>query len=117
MDENHQDKTEGKTPVTEGKSPLSPLSSQDQRGLMNDNINSRYRQLEMPMRKGNLVAAQQREPERLTFWQDIQTTASSLENRSVHCLLSCEDHIHMEECATARTNGGDVRASLRILID
>ena len=28
---------------------------------MNDNINSRYRQLEMPMRKGNPVTTQQKE--------------------------------------------------------
>ena len=34
---------------------------------MNDNINSRYRQLEMPMRKGNPVATQHRKPERLTI--------------------------------------------------
>ena len=32
--------------------------------LMNDNINSRYRQLEMPMRKGNPVATQHRKLER-----------------------------------------------------
>ena len=35
--------------------------------VMNDNITSRYRQLEMPMRKGNPVATQQRKPERLTI--------------------------------------------------
>ncbi len=33
--------------------------------MMNDNINSRYRQLEMPMRKENPVAAQRRKSERL----------------------------------------------------
>ncbi len=36
-----------------------PVVSRD--GVMNDNINSRYRQLEMPMRKGNPVATQQKE--------------------------------------------------------
>ena len=34
---------------------------------MNDNINSRYRQLEMPMRKGNPVITQHRKAERLTI--------------------------------------------------
>ena len=29
-------------------------------GMMNDNRNSRYRQLEMPMRKGNPMATQHR---------------------------------------------------------
>ena len=44
--------------------------------LMNDNISSRYRQLELPMRKGNVVSIQPRKSEQLAPRQDIQATAS-----------------------------------------
>jgi hypothetical protein len=44
--------------------------------LMNDNISSRYRQLELPMRKENVVSIQPRKSEQLAPRQDIQATAS-----------------------------------------
>jgi hypothetical protein len=51
--------------MTETVSVVSVGSIRSIKRLMNDNINSRYRQLEMPMRKEDPVTAQYRKSEQL----------------------------------------------------
>jgi hypothetical protein len=85
--------------------------------LMNDNINSRYRQLEMPMRKGNPVAAQHRKPERLIRSTRHADDYLSFENLCFSMHVVVRGSYRCGGMKTARTNGGSVGASLRISID
>ena len=84
---------------------------------MNDNINSRYRQLEMPMRKGNPVATQQRKPERLTILTRHAVDCFSLRKLERSMRIVVRGSYRCGGMETARTNGGDVGTNLRILID
>ncbi len=85
--------------------------------LMNDNINSRYRQLEMPMRKGNPVAAQQRKPERLTILTRHADDCFSFGKLERSMRMVVRGSYRCGGMKTVRTNGGDVGANLHILLD
>jgi hypothetical protein len=83
MDENHQDKTESKTPATEGQSLLSPLSSQDQQrparpqnNQMEDVIkhlrDRGYKVTEEYNDTGQLSKVSGEDPPRKTLWDWLQ---------------------------------------------
>jgi hypothetical protein len=83
MDENQQDKTESKTSATEGKSTLSPLSSQDQRGPARPQNNqlediikhlrdSGYKVTDEYNDTGQLSKVSRERPPRKTWWDWLQ---------------------------------------------
>jgi hypothetical protein len=85
--------------------------------VMNDNINNRYRQLEMPMRKGNPVTAQHRKSERPIRLARHADDCSSFEKQELSMRVVWRGSYRCGGLKTARTNGGSVGAGLRISID
>ena len=59
--------------------------------VMNDNINSRYRQLEMPMRKEDPVTAQHKKLERLIRLTRHANDCSSFEKQELSMRVCGED--------------------------
>ena len=85
--------------------------------LMNDNISSRYRQLELPVRKGNSVGIQQRKSEQLAHLSRPADDSFSLRNQQPAPCFLMRGSCRWRGMKTARTDGGDGGASLRISLD
>jgi hypothetical protein len=81
-------------------------------GVMNDTISSRYRQLELPMRKENLVGIQPRKSEQVAFSTRHADGSFSLRDQEYAPWFALL--LLRERNETARTQGGDVGVNLRI---